>query len=70
MVKLQCVKQRISITKYYEGTTKKIPINILGTIHNATISELKKQILILENKKCEIKDNLFHTWKMVNTLML
>ena len=70
MVKLQCVKQSISITKYYEGTTKKIPINILGTIHNVTISELKKQILILENKKCEVKDNLFHTWKMVNTLML
>ena len=70
MVKLQCVKQSISITKYYEGTTKKIPISILGTIHNATISELKKQILILENKKCEVKDNLFQIWKMVNTLML
>ena len=32
--------------------------DILGTSYNARISELKQQILILENEKCEVEDKL------------
>ena len=32
--------------------------DILGTSYNARISELKQQILILENEKCEGEDKL------------
>ena len=31
---------------------------ILGTSYNATISELKQQISILENEKCEVEEKL------------
>ena len=33
-------------------------IDILETSYTARISELEKQILILENEKCEIEDDL------------
>ena len=32
--------------------------DILATSYNARISELKQQILILENEKCEVEDKL------------
>ena len=32
--------------------------DILGTSYNARTSELKQQILILENEKCEVEDKL------------
>ena len=32
--------------------------DILGTSHNARISELKQQVLILENEKCKFEDKL------------
>ena len=32
--------------------------DILETSHNARTSELKQQILILENEKCEVEDKL------------
>ena len=37
---------------------KSIENDILGTSYNARISELKQQILILENEKCEVEDKL------------
>ena len=39
---------------YYNAAMKKmsIEIDILGATYNARISELKQEILILENDKC------------------
>ena len=37
---------------------------ISGTRYNARISELKQQISILQNKKCEAKDKLSSIWKV------
>ena len=42
--------------------------DILGTIYNAKIFELKQQILILENEKCEVKDKfLSHIQRLTRT---
>ena len=47
--------------KWYHNFAMKIKSSgndILGTSYNARISELKQQILILENEKCEVEDKL------------
>ena len=39
-------------------TKKSTENDILETSYNARLSELKQQILILENEKCEVEDKL------------